>query len=341
MSYARALRSAAKRISDGRAAAQLFTEAARVHESLDDPGGAIALLTRAWDCDPDNAQTRARVAILLGCVATRVGLGASPLGTAAKDEVPVSEHRRVEPGPSSRRSGTGHGFNPFGPPSSPSSIYADEPRDDRFVDDVLRELNRARASRPKGDRLLGGLFEAMHTLRFVDDVRDGAGFVLRVVVDKTRARTGLVHLYHASRREFVVVGAIGATDETVVLDFRTAADDPFIREIVGEREAVIVCDPKSDPALLRGRWSSARPHRSVLCAAASREGRILGLIEIADPTDGSEFSEDDRNALTYVATAFAEFLEDRGVDLDAARDDLDSDSRTTRPELPISLPSSP
>jgi hypothetical protein len=240
MSYARALRSAAKRVPDGRAAAQLFTEAARIHESLDDPGGAIALLTRAWDCDPDNQQTRDRVAGLLGLVAIRVGLPTSPIDATTTDEMPASEHRRVASLPASRRSDPSHGFDPFGAPSSPSSIYADEPRDDRFVDDVLRELNRARASRPKGDRLLGGLFEAMHTLRFVDSVRDGAGFVLRVVVDKTRARTGLVHLYHAGRREYVVVGAIGAPDETAVLDFRTPADDPFISEIVSEREAVIV-----------------------------------------------------------------------------------------------------
>jgi hypothetical protein len=56
--YATALRCAAKRTEDSLAAGYWLTEAARIHESVDDLGGAIALLSRARDCDPGNPRTR-------------------------------------------------------------------------------------------------------------------------------------------------------------------------------------------------------------------------------------------------------------------------------------------
>ena len=56
--------------------------AARVHESVDDLGGAIALLTRAWDCDPDRTLTRELIAALLGRVAMRVGFTIASYGLA-------------------------------------------------------------------------------------------------------------------------------------------------------------------------------------------------------------------------------------------------------------------
>ena len=37
------------------------------------------------------------------------------------------------------------------------------------------------------------------------------------------------------------------------------------------------------------------------------------LIELADPADGGEFTEDDRNAVMYAASAFGQFLRRRGL----------------------------
>jgi GAF domain-containing protein len=78
-------------------------------------------------------------------------------------------------------------------------------------------------------------------------------------------------------------------------------------------EAAIVLEAGTDSRFTRGRWLLVEPKKSVLCAPVSVEGRYLGLIELADPEDGAEFTEDDRNGLTYVANAFARFLAGRGV----------------------------
>ena len=46
--------------------------------------------------------------------------------------------------------------------------------------------------------------------------------------------------------------------------------------------------------------------------------------EIADPVDGSDFNEEDRNVLTYIATAFAKYLNGRGVVLDESDEEVDN-----------------
>jgi hypothetical protein len=180
------------------------------------------------------------------------------------------------------------------------------------LDDVYGDPNGPPTDRPSGDSLVGLLFEALHELHFLDDAYDGAEFVLKVVAETTHASAALVHLYDINNREFVVVSAIGTRAEALV-EWVTPEDDPLVAEVMSGEEATVVLEPDLDPRLRRGRWVLLEPRRSVLCAPAAIDGRYLGLLEVADPTDGSEFTEDDRNALTYVATRLARFLADRGV----------------------------
>jgi GAF domain-containing protein len=166
--------------------------------------------------------------------------------------------------------------------------------------------------RPAGDGLVGVVFEALHELHFLNDVREGARFVGRVLEEKMKPSIALVHLYDINSRHFVVMSAMGSRRE-VLLEYATPDDDPLAAEIMKSDEAILVVDPASDPRLARGRWRLAEPKKSVLCAGASIDGRYLGLLEIADPVDGSEFSEEDRNVLTYIATAFAKYLDGKGI----------------------------
>src|SRR5689334_19698523 len=86
--YATALRCAAKRAPDMLAAAHWFAEAARAHESMDDLGGAIALLFRALECDPGNPRPREKLAATMARLAVRAGLGFTftpgPVGDASE-----------------------------------------------------------------------------------------------------------------------------------------------------------------------------------------------------------------------------------------------------------------
>lgn len=182
-------------------------------------------------------------------------------------------------------------------------LPSEEPYDD---------VNRVPTMRPAGDGLMGAVFEALHELHFVEDVKEATHFVRRVIEEKMRPSILLVHLYDINSRHFVVVSAVGGRAE-VLVDYATPDDDVLAAEIMRSEEAMLVLDPASDPRLSRGRWRLAEPKKSVLCAPVAIEGRYLGLLEIADPIDGSEFTEDDRNVLTYIATAFAKYLDGRGI----------------------------
>jgi GAF domain-containing protein len=156
----------------------------------------------------------------------------------------------------------------------------------------------------------------------VSDVKEAAHFVRRVIEEKMQPSVALVHLYDINSRHFVVMSAVGDRAE-VLADYATPDDDALAAEIMRGEEAMLVLDPASDPRLARGRWRLAEPKKSVICAPVAVDGRYLGLLEIADPKDGSEFNEDDRNVLTYVATAFAKYLDGRGVVL-GEEDELES-----------------
>lgn len=442
--YATALRCAAKRTENPLAAAYWLTEAARVHESVDDLGGAIALLSRAWECDQTNARTRELLAGCMARLSVRVGLGFAAAPPTVRDapaadaslnpppvesglrpppmdatdpivrdtlpglfglevlgadgrpppsdlsdsipavdvEPPKDEAPKAEPDPeaasvlravASLATGAGPeaasgarkrrdalfppppgperesepaavalvlakpdvdrapaalAKEPVGTPTLRSSDTIHYPKTERDPgpelpnEEPYDDVNRMPTMRPAGDGLVGAVFEALHELHFVQDVKEGAHFVRRVVQEKMRPAIVLVHLYDINSRHFVVVSAFGSRAE-VLTDYATPDDDPLAAEIMRGEEAMLVLDPASDPRLSRGRWRLAEPKKSVLCAPVAVEGRYLGLLEIADPMDGSEFTENDRNVLTYVANAFAKYLDGRGVVFDG---DVELDS---------------
>jgi GAF domain-containing protein len=180
------------------------------------------------------------------------------------------------------------------------------------ADDVYGDPATRATERPVGERLVGELFEALHGFHFLEDVREGAAFLGRVLEEKMRPATVLVHVYDINSGHFVVMSASGARSAALV-DYATPEDEPFVVEIMNEDEATLVLQPGDDPRLSRGRWLLVEPRTSVLCAPVAIESRYLGLVELIDPLDGSEFDEDDRNALTYAASAFAKFLDRRGI----------------------------
>lgn len=446
--YATTLRCAAKRTDNPAAAAYWLTEAARVHESVDDLGGAIALLSRAWECDPNNARTRELLAGCMARLSVRVGIGLAGPPTTVTDvrvsdkslrpapiesglrpppmEAPDDLGRDTLPGlfglellgtiaasaapseaprylPSETPEKAPEPEAPAPPPTETSDLRAiadlatgaapapastegdarrrrdalfppppgaerdsepsvapiplslsrprieesalaaadvgtptlrssepiahppavHEPGPELPTEDAYADPTRTPTVRPAGDALVGAVFEALHELHFVKDLKEGAHFVRRVIQEKMKPSIALVHIYDINSRHFVVMSALGERAE-VLTDYATPDDDALAAEIMRGEEAILVVDPATDPRLSRGRWRLAEPQKSVLCAPVAVDGRYLGLLEIADPVDGSEFNEEDRNVLTYIATAFAKYLNGRGVVLDESDEEVDS-----------------
>ena len=67
------------------------------------------------------------------------------------------------------------------------------------------------------------------------------------------------------------------------------------------------------------RYQAIGGARSIIIAPVLQAGRALGAIEIINPLDGMPFTDDEANAMTYIAEQYAEYLGSRGIVLDRGR----------------------
>jgi GAF domain-containing protein len=174
------------------------------------------------------------------------------------------------------------------------------------------------SARRKGDELIADLFDALHELHFARGALEGANFALSLAADKLGARIALCHVYDINHREFVVARARPAG----ALLARTPERERHVAQAMRKRRAVVVPDAAGDSRFSEGRWALVgEPVRSLLVAPVALGGRFLGLLELANPSDGGEFDEGDGHALVYIADQLAEFIGRVGlvIDEDAIR----------------------
>jgi GAF domain-containing protein len=128
---------------------------------------------------------------------------------------------------------------------------------------------------------------------------------------------GIVHLYDADARAFVIVYARGPRAERLVLKC-TPENDELLARAWRERRGVVVeydgegganaKSPTERHAFFGDPWS-------VLVVPVIHGGRVLGAIELVDPIDGAPFGEAAENALKYIAEHYGTFVADRGIAL--------------------------
>ena len=172
--------------------------------------------------------------------------------------------------------------------------------------------------RMHGDELIADLFESMHDLHFLRDAVEGGDFCLTLALEKLPAHAGVVHLYDIDKREFIVTSTRGASTESLLLR-RHAESDPLLSAAMRKRRTVVVPDAAQGEAAGLARYSAIGGARSVMIAPVMLSGRFLGAIELVNPLDGSPWTEDDGNALSYIGEQYAEFVAARGIVTDPER----------------------
>jgi hypothetical protein len=171
-------------------------------------------------------------------------------------------------------------------------------------------------SRLAGDELLAELFEAFNDLHFLADTLAGADFVLGLAIEKLPSEVGILSMFDINRREFVVVRQMGAQRSAVLS--RLPERSPIAEAAMRTRRAVVIPNAKEDAHAHDERWATIGTEvRSLVCAPIMLGGRYLGLLELANPLDGGEFTDGDGHALTYIGQQFAEFVATHGVVTDA------------------------
>ena len=169
--------------------------------------------------------------------------------------------------------------------------------------------------RVSGDELITSLFESMHDLHFLRDALDGGQFCLALATEVLPARAALIHFFDIEKREWVVACTRGKETHRL-LTMRSPDGDEILREAARKRRALVVPNASNANA---DRYRQIGGGRSLIVAPIMQAGRALGALEIINPLDGMPFTEDEGNAMTYIAEQFAEYLGSRGIVLDRDR----------------------
>jgi hypothetical protein len=171
--------------------------------------------------------------------------------------------------------------------------------------------------RPPPDDLIPMLFDHIHELELLTDALEGARFVLDVLAKTMPSRAGLVHLFDAQRRSFVVVAATGEAKDGMILA-RQDARDPVLRALMPDGRPFAWRNLRDVPVRGIARFAELSHIDSVVAAPVSIGPRWMGVIELVDPLDGRGFGAAEENGLAYVAARYAAYLSTRGVIVDVA-----------------------
>lgn len=266
-----------------------FEKLSSVYEAIGDAEAALATLRMAFEFErARNPNTTPSPPNSTRVPSLRTGVDASAEPSAPAPEprwssAPMSESRDTLPSPIPAV---------LAEPSSPES-----------------ELPR-RTSLAPGDPLLK-VIEALHGLRRIEEVVEGAALVLRTVMDSIPSHAAFVHVCDEATRDYVVITALGDGSADVV-GSRAPENDPLIAHALEASQSVKV--DAGDPSLRTGtRWKTMCPARAVLCAPVHYDGRYFGAIELVDPLSSRGFRDADRHAMTYVGERLGEFLADRTI----------------------------
>jgi hypothetical protein len=175
---------------------------------------------------------------------------------------------------------------------------------------------RFERGRQSGDELITSLFEVMHDLHFLRDALDGGQFCLALATEVLPSRAGLIHFFDIDKREWVVACTRGK-DTHRLLTMRSPESDELLRAAARSRRAVVTANAAAEAVMPR--YQQLGGAQSIIIAPIMQAGRALGAIEIVNPSDGMPFTENEGNAMTYIAEQYAEYLGSRGIVLDRDR----------------------
>ena len=155
----------------------------------------------------------------------------------------------------------------------------------------------------------------MHDLHFLRDALDGGQFCLALATEVLPARAAIIHFFDIEKRQWVVACTRGKEMHRL-LTMRAPENDDILRECARKRRALVVPNASSSTS---ERYRQLNGARSLIAAPIMQAGRALGALEIINPLDGMPFTEDEGNAMTYIAEQYAEYLGSRGIVLDRER----------------------
>ncbi len=163
----------------------------------------------------------------------------------------------------------------------------------------------------------------MHDLHFMRDALDGADFVVELLREKIPTLVALVHFYDINAKQFVVVKARAPSGGVAT---RQREGTGLVGDALKTGKPIHLKNAAADTRWSRESYQQAghASPKEIVIVPMRLGGRYLGAIELADHTDGESFGDNEIHALAYVAEQFAEFVSDRGVQIQRGADSTGS-----------------
>lgn len=165
----------------------------------------------------------------------------------------------------------------------------------------------AGSTRVSGEELIVDLFDACAELLGMTSAEQALDFAVALILDKLPCKVLLLSTFDIDKNELVITRQQGGKD---VLGHRFR-EEGVVRAAMRAAHAQ---RPASHELAATPRWQTlAITPTSVLLVPVVYAGRYLALFELANPHDGSPFTEADTNALQYLAEQLAEAIATRAV----------------------------
>jgi hypothetical protein len=158
------------------------------------------------------------------------------------------------------------------------------------------------------DERLAVVFESLHELSHLRTAADGLDFVVRLLGHAVSCDALSACLYDINTDElrFVAVTGMGASSAQGKAIARSAG--LFGKAAALEHASLVINDMQREPGYephTDGR--AGVPARNMLLRAVTHEGRLLGMLQLINRSNGS-FTSADVHLINYVADRLAEFL---------------------------------
>ena len=157
------------------------------------------------------------------------------------------------------------------------------------------------------------LFEAMYEMNFLESTADAARFCLESLAHALPTRAGLVHVLDPDSGDYVTLASMGPSAEHA-LGSHVAGDDWLVGAAACKHKPLVVNLDGDIPTRALDRHAFFGASASVVVSPVISWGRCLAVLELVDPAHGGHFDVRAEDALAYVATRFADFIADHGLD---------------------------
>ena len=133
-------------------------------------------------------------------------------------------------------------------------------------------------------------------------------FIMDLAMEKIPAESGAILFADVNGRELYFATARGPKSDDV-MGFRIPMGQGIVGFCAREGVSLAIGDAQRDPRFYRQISDALNyPTTSIVCAPIQFEGRVYGCIELMNKSTSDLFSVNEVNALGYIGSQFAEFI---------------------------------